>query len=224
MVEKRISEISRREKRKLQLQEEILDVALELFSEKGFHTVSMQEVANRAEVGVGTLYNFFASKEDLYQQLVLGHARDLFQALQKLLAEERKDSLEIVRDYVASSWGMLSSDFRVLKLYLAVTQGARFSLRFRLNPEIKKGFDQLTENLAAVMERAVAEKSFRPVGGRNLALMLQGISHSFFLNWLQNPDIATVDRNVETILDLFYGGALDKGPNQGQASCLLSKG
>ncbi len=217
MVEKRVSKISRREKRKLQLQEEILDVALELFSEKGFYAVSMQEVANRAEVGVGTLYNFFASKEDLYQQLVLGHARAVFRALRKLLAEEGENSLEIVRNYVALSWGMLSSDFRVLKLYLAVTQGARFSLRFQLDPEIKKEFDLLTEALAAVMERAIAEKRFRPVGGRNLALMLQGISHSFFLNWLQNPDVATVDRNVEMILDFFYEGALDKRADQSQS-------
>ncbi|MGW8181220.1 MAG: TetR/AcrR family transcriptional regulator [bacterium] len=218
MVEKQVSKISRREKRKLQLQEEILDVALELFSEKGFYAVSMQEVANRVEVGVGTLYNFFTSKEDLYQYLVQRHARDIFRALRKLLAdEEGEDSLEIVRKYVATSWGMLSSDFRVLKLYLAVTQGARFSLRFQLDPEIKKEFDLLTEDLAAVIERAIAEKLFRPVGGRNLALMLQGLSHSFFLNWLQNPDVATVDQNVETILDLFYEGALDKGSDQSQS-------
>jgi AcrR family transcriptional regulator len=210
MVENRVRKVSRREKRKLQLREEILDVALELFSEKGFYAVSMQEVANSAEVGVGTLYNFFTSKEDLYQQLVLGHARDVLQALRKLLAEGGENSLEIVRNYVALSWGMLSSDFRVLKLYLAVTQGARFSLRFQLDPEIKKEFDLLTEDLAAVMERAVAQKLFRPVGGKNLALMLQGISHSFFRNWIQNSDVATVDRNVETILDLFCEGALVK--------------
>jgi AcrR family transcriptional regulator len=218
MAERRASKVSRREKRKLQLREEILDVALELFSEKGFYAVSMQEVANKVEVGVGTLYNFFASKEDLFHQLVLGHARDILRALRKLLAEEGENSFEVVRSYVALSWRMLSSDFRVLKLYLAVTQGARFSLRFQLDPEIKKEFDLLTEDLAAVMERASAEKLFRPVGGRNLALMLQGISHSFFRNWVQNPDVESVDRNVETILDLFYKGALVKLSDESQSS------
>ncbi len=209
------SELSRRERRKLQLRGEILDVALELFAEKGYHAVAMQEVADRAEVGVGTLYNFFSSKEDLYRQLVVGHARKVFTILRKLLADGGKDAGEIVRSYVVSGWELLSSDVRVLKLHLAVTQGARFSLRIQLDPEIKKELDLLTEELAALMERAIAEERFRPVGGRNLALMLQGISHYFFLNWLRNPTPEAVGRNVEMILDLFFQGALARPPHNG---------
>lgn len=207
MAERPASKLSRREKRKLQLREEILDVALELFTEKDFYAVTMQEVATRAEVGVGTLYNFFGSKEDLYEQLVLEHAHELITALRVLLAEGAEDTGEIVRNYVTTGWKLLSSDFRVLKLYLAVTQGSRFSVRIRLDPKMKEEFDLLTEDLSALMERASEEKLLRPVGGRNLALMLQGISHSFFVDWLQNPDPTAVDRNVEMILDLFWQGA-----------------
>lgn len=207
MTKRAVSKLSRREKRKLRLREEILDVALELFAEKDFYTVTMQEVASRAEVGVGTLYNFFGSKEDLYEHLVLEHAHNLITALRKVLGEGAKDTWEVVRNYVAMGWKLLSSDFRVLKLYLAVTQGSRFSVRIRLEPKMKEEFDLLTEALAVVMERASEEELLRPVGGRNLALMLQGISHSFFVDWLQNPDPKAVDRNVEMILDLFWLGA-----------------
>ena len=66
----------------------------------------------------------------------------------------------------------------------------------------------MTEDVSALMDRAIGEHLLRPVGGRNLALMLQGISHSFFMDWLQNPDPATVDCNVERILDLFHRGAM----------------
>ncbi len=208
LAEKPDSELSRRERRKLQLRDEILDVALDLFAGKGFHAVTMQEVADRAEVGVGTLYNFFSSKEDLYQQLVFEHARNIFTVLRNRLAQGGEDVLEVLRGYVASGWALLSSDFRVLKLYLAVTQGVRFSMRLQLAPEIRREFELLTKDLAALMDRAAAEKLFRPVGGRNLALMLQGISHSFFLEWLQNPTPDAVDRNVDMILDLFFQGAL----------------
>lgn len=208
MTERSVSELSRREKRKLQLRDEILDVALELFAEKDFYAVTMQEVADRAEVGVGTLYNFFASKEDLYEQLVLEHARTVFSALHRLVADGGKDPLKALADYVASGWRMLSSDSRVLKIFLAVTQGAQFSVRLRLDPEIRQEYEVLTVDLTSLMDRAIAEKIFRPVGARNLALMLQGISHSFFLNWLRNPDPAAVAANVDMILDLFCHGAL----------------
>ena len=210
MVEKSENALSRRQRRKLQLREEILDVALDLFAEKGFHDVAMQEVADRVEVSVGTLYNIFSSKEDLYQQLVVEHARNFITVLRRLLSDGGENPLDVVREHIAAAWGVLSSDRRVLKLYLGLTQGARFSVQLRLNRDLRKETELLTEALSAVMDRAIAQKLLRPVGGRNLVLMLQGISHSFFVDWLQNPDPEAVDRNVEMILNLFFRGALEK--------------
>lgn len=43
----------------------ILDVAFELAEEGGFEAVRLREVAQRAEVALGTLYNRFASKEEM---------------------------------------------------------------------------------------------------------------------------------------------------------------
>lgn len=43
----------------------ILNEATSLFSEKGFHATSMQEVADRSHVSKGTIYTYFASKEEL---------------------------------------------------------------------------------------------------------------------------------------------------------------
>lgn len=44
----------------------ILQVAAELFTERDFHQVLMEDVAARAEVGKGTVYRYFPTKEDLY--------------------------------------------------------------------------------------------------------------------------------------------------------------
>lgn len=43
----------------------ILDAALTLFSERGFHGVAVPEVASKAGVGAGTIYRYFENKEDL---------------------------------------------------------------------------------------------------------------------------------------------------------------
>lgn len=43
----------------------ILEAATLLFSEKGFHATSMQEVADRSHVSKGTIYTYFSSKEEL---------------------------------------------------------------------------------------------------------------------------------------------------------------
>ena len=46
----------------------ILVSAIKVFSQKGFAKTTMSDVANRAKVGVGTLYNYFQNKDDLLLQ------------------------------------------------------------------------------------------------------------------------------------------------------------
>ena len=50
--------------------ERILEAALEVFSNKGFHPATTDEIAERAGVGKGTLYRYFETKEKLFAQLV----------------------------------------------------------------------------------------------------------------------------------------------------------
>ena len=63
-------DLTRRERQKLEHRREILDAALVLFAEHGFHNVSMQQVADRAEFSIGTLYNYFENKDDIYRTLL----------------------------------------------------------------------------------------------------------------------------------------------------------
>src|SRR5438477_716828 len=49
--------------------EAILDAALELFAERGFHGTAVPLVAERAKVGAGTIYRYFESKEQLVNAL-----------------------------------------------------------------------------------------------------------------------------------------------------------
>jgi AcrR family transcriptional regulator len=55
-----------RERKKQRTRELIAQAALELFLERGFDTVTIADVAERAEVDVKTIYNYYASKADLF--------------------------------------------------------------------------------------------------------------------------------------------------------------
>jgi AcrR family transcriptional regulator len=57
---------SRKEREKRARQLEILRAARELFVSKGFRDTTLEEIAQHAEFGKGTLYNYFAGKEDLF--------------------------------------------------------------------------------------------------------------------------------------------------------------
>jgi len=56
---------ARRQRRITGRKEQILDGAARVFAEKGFHAATTREIADAADVSEGTIYNYFASKEDL---------------------------------------------------------------------------------------------------------------------------------------------------------------
>ncbi|MDO8279019.1 MAG: TetR/AcrR family transcriptional regulator, partial [Burkholderiaceae bacterium] len=61
---------AKRERRKEARPGELLDAALALFVEKGFAATRVEEVAARAGVSKGTLFLYFASKEELFKAVV----------------------------------------------------------------------------------------------------------------------------------------------------------
>lgn len=59
----------------------ILDAALTLFAERGFHGTSVPDIAHLAGVGAGTIYRYFEGKEALVNALYQAHKGELGQAL-----------------------------------------------------------------------------------------------------------------------------------------------
>jgi AcrR family transcriptional regulator len=59
----------RRERRTRETRRRILEAALELFGERGTDAVTVEEIADRADVARGTVFNHFASKDSLCEGL-----------------------------------------------------------------------------------------------------------------------------------------------------------
>lgn len=55
----------RKQKREL-----ILDSALELFAENGFHATSISQIAKKAEISKGLIYNYFESKNEILSEII----------------------------------------------------------------------------------------------------------------------------------------------------------
>jgi len=120
--------LSRREREKLWQRREMLTAAIKLFSEKGYHSVSMQEIAKKSEFAIGTLYKFFKNKEDLYKSIIMEQADIFHEALTEAL-EEEDDEIEKLRKYVQVKGAVFMDNVSVVRLYFAETRGASFNIK-----------------------------------------------------------------------------------------------
>lgn len=70
---------SKREKQKEERRRQILEAALRVFSEKGFHAANVSDVAAEAGVSQGTIYWYFESKDELLTAAIVSVFEELGQ-------------------------------------------------------------------------------------------------------------------------------------------------
>ena len=201
--------LSRREREKLRQRQEMLAAALELFSEKGYHNVSMHEIAEKAEFAVGTLYKFFRNKEDLYKSLIAEQADRFHEALTRAI-EEADDEIEKLRNYVKAKREVFAANISVIRLYFAETGGASFNIKAGLDKEIRERYEQFLRTLASVFESGIKRKRFRKIAEPyQLAVALDSLCNAFLLLWLEAPDDRPFPEDPDVILNILFKGLVD---------------
>jgi TetR/AcrR family transcriptional regulator len=198
--------LTRREREKLAQREEILATALNLFSKHGYRNVSMHEIAQATEFAVGTLYKFFKNKEDLYQALMLGLAQK-FDAALRCALESAEEESEKLRRYVRVKGELFATHAHAIRLYLAETHGASFTIMAGLDSELRRMHEDFIQTLASIIERGMRKKTFKRIGiPYHLALALDSITNAFLFLSIEQPDTHPYPDNPDTIVNLLFKG------------------
>lgn len=150
--------------------EEITAAALELFVERGFANTRLEDVASRAGISKGTLYLYFANKEELFKAVVR-------EALVARLVEFRAGidqfqgtSFELLRLVFKTWWERIGSTriSGIPKLIISEARNFPEIARFYVDEVVKPG----RETLAAVVRRGVERGEFRRVDPDTVAHLL----------------------------------------------------
>jgi len=201
--------LSRKEREFLRHRQEILETALELFSEKGFHNVSMQEIAQKAEFAVGTMYKFFENKEDLYKALVMEQSDKFHSALTEAI-EASYDEIEKLRNYVRAKGEVFAANVQMIRLYFAETRGASFNVRAGLDPEIRERYGHFLKTLATVFASGMEKKRFKRIADPyQLAVALDSLCNAFLFLWLETSERCPYPEDPDVILDILFKGLVD---------------
>jgi TetR/AcrR family transcriptional regulator len=100
---------TKRERRKDARPGELLAAALDLFVEKGFAATRVEEVARRACVSKGTLFLYFASKEELFKAVVRENISGRFPAWNAEFEAFTGSTADLLRSFMALWWTRLGS-------------------------------------------------------------------------------------------------------------------
>lgn len=201
--------LPRREREKLRQRQEMLATALDLFSQKGYHNVSMHEIAAQAEFAIGTLYKFFQNKEELYKALVLELCDEFEDSIMRAI-EQPQDEVEKLRSYVRAKTEVFRRNLPFIRLYLAESRGASFNLKAGLDDEIRQRYYISLESIAAIFAIGIKNQRFKKIADPYyLAVALSSVIDAFLLLWLDAPERHPYPEDPDTILNIFFKGLIE---------------
>ena len=201
--------LPRREREKLRQRQEMLATAVDLFSQRGYHNVSMHEIAQKAEFAIGTLYKFFQNKEELYKALLLELCDEFVDSITRAI-EQPQDEVEKLRSYVRAKTEVFRSNLPFIRLFLAESRGVSFNLKAGLDDELRKRYYSVLEILASIFASGIKNQRFKNIADPYyLAVALASVIDAFLLLWLDAPESYPYPEDPNTILDIFFRGLMD---------------
>jgi AcrR family transcriptional regulator len=183
--------------------------ALELFSNKGFYNVSMQEIAQKADFAIGTVYKFFKNKEDLYKSMIMEKAQEFHRTLKTAL-DTKGDPSTVLRNYVAAKGAIFAENVESVRLYFAETQGASYNVKAGLDKDIQSLYDEVLDKLTSLFRAGIRKKLFRKLDPYYMAVALEGLTNSFLFCWLEDTEAHPYEENVAVMTDMFLQGVATK--------------
>jgi AcrR family transcriptional regulator len=182
----------------------ILDAALAVFSARGYHTSSIDDIAREAGISKALIYEHFDSKQGLYGDLLEQNANELFERLASSLAGVE----------VESGAARLATGLDAFFSFVEERRDAwRILFRDVSDPETSVALDRVVEQVTVVVAALIAQDPGARSQDRDgsepairvLAQMLVGAVQSVANWWAEHPEVAR-EQALEMVMDFAWVG------------------
>jgi AcrR family transcriptional regulator len=175
--------------------ERLIAAAHEVFRERGIDA-EMKEIAERAGVGIGTIYRNFPTKDDLFAALV----RELIERIQEILS-----AAAVIDDPVEAIHTLIVRGFRLVEAYGDMGMAMHGNIPEDCREQLA-GFDFIHQ-LVALVRRGIDRDVFRAdLNPEVVAVALKNAFAPWTYQLLSH--LLSIDAIADAYADLFLGGML----------------
>jgi len=195
----RLSE-QRKEALNSMMQEAIHTAAVAVLTEHGISGMTMDRVAEQAEVSKGSLYKYFPNKLALMRFVHKKAIEPLMQIGQEVLETDLPAPRKL--ESLIRAWLEYLVEHRGLLVFFATDT----TVRGMLKREEETGRASAIQNLAAVIEQGIDEKVFRPVDPTRVAGFIFGAFRHMCEQQFAKSEPWPVDKLTKDSVDFFVHG------------------
>ena len=189
--------LGRRERRRAETHERIFRAALQLFAERGYLETTVEDITEAADVGKGTFFNYFPTKEHVLAQ----YGEERVEQVSRALARAKTGTesvLSVLKALAIDLAGQSSVSPELLRSIFAAHLSCA-PVRAELQKRIRHARDLMSEIFAIGQERGEIRRDLPPKEvGRLAQLILMGVT----IAWAVNPESSLRD-TAERVWDLI---------------------
>lgn len=187
--------------------ERILTAALTIFGEKGYHPATMAEIAEAANVGKGTLYWYFSSKEDLFSGMIEQFIQTINSKLQSVLEAKELSFSELLLAFTKECLDYSYKHRQMARIFIGAPQGLSDELRDKMF----LWHVQFLETNTRLMQKGLQTGYFCPdLEVERVVTAFTGILFAFGCRKFLEESWNQVDAEAVFIRDLLTHGIADK--------------
>ncbi len=183
--------------------EAIMQIALDMFREVGFDAASMSQIAARVGGSKATLYNYFASKEDLLLAAMMDKAKKNADNFEALLQESGELPTQLER-FVRSLLAIMQTCEIVQILRVAISVGNTSTIGRKF---YELSITDFWEKVANILSEAISKGTLRQEDPQQMVLLLRSLCQADLLQSLMGDDTqlndAELDQRAKTTVSLF---------------------
>lgn len=190
----------------------ILAAAADTFAAHGFHQATIEQIAEAAGVGKGTVYLYFKSKKGLFDALLLESLQRILQQI-KAVVEAPVDPIERIRRLIHLHLQILQRNHPMMQMITReFSPGKLESLR----PELSQYMNDLLELYTLLLEEGIANGYLRQHNPQVIALAFLGAVNQVGSNLIHGRLLIDLAESETGLFQLFVGG-LQKQDEQAKA-------
>ncbi len=158
---------------------QILLAAFQLFSIKGYHHTAVSAIAKKAKLSKGLLYNYFESKEDLLNEVVLFAFKDTTEVGASMLGSVDKMSPEnMFKTLINTYFSMLKEQEELMKLTLSL------AVQVSAIPSVHDTMMKVYNTILGQLESVFMSLGYKDVKKEAILLgaIMDGIGIQYMLN------------------------------------------
>ncbi len=190
------------------LRESIGNVAKELFSHYGFKKTSMDDIAGKARVAKGTIYNYFKNKDDLIRYVVWNEWETLVSDIRKGISNLESPQRKLREMYIIKI-----KYYKELRLLHSLTYEKMAELLPIVEKEIKEFKGQQMDIVREILEEGVKRSCFRSMDVFAAAKAISCAMKGLEMEWAFGIDVEEAIVDADNMLEILFVG-LEKRPKE----------